>query len=208
MIRINKKNKKAEMGIGTLIIFIAMIFVAGVVAAVFVQTATSLQNKAFATADASKKSISTKVKVMHISADDGSDGTIENFKYEIKPIVGSEDIKLNESFLSIELSNHSVNLIYSNESCNNVTDASGDGYYTDASTGTGTFTVVYLTSANNHYDGYLLRGEMVKLCFSSPRDINEDEVVKIRFMPKYGTPSSTEFITPDVMTTQIVQVYP
>jgi archaellin len=39
-------NKKASMGIGSMIIFIAMILVAGVTASVMIQTMNSLQQQA------------------------------------------------------------------------------------------------------------------------------------------------------------------
>ena len=64
--------KKAEMGVGTLIIFIALLLVAAVAAGVLIQTAGSLQEKALSTGTQAKSQISTNAVTVEISATDGS----------------------------------------------------------------------------------------------------------------------------------------
>ncbi len=72
----------------------------------------------------------------------------------------------------------------------------------------GYFTAAYQTEGTNHVDGYVQRGDIVKLCYESPEIIKEDANVRIRLIPKIGTPTLTEFVTPDVMNTEIVYLYP
>lgn len=201
-------NKKAEMGVGTLILFIAMILVAGITASVLIQTGTSLQDQALSTAKSAQRSVSTKVEIIHITAEDGSEGNLNNFEEEIRLVPGSEGIKLEDALLTIDLSDDSASLVYSSEACLNVSDSSGDGYFTDSTNGNGTFTVKYLKSSDSHTIDYLLKGEIIKLCFSTPRSVGEDESLSFRFIPKYASSTSVEFLTPSVITTQLVQVYP
>ena len=202
------ESKRAEMGIGTLIIFIAMIFVAGVTASVFIQSASSLQSKALGTAKEARSSVSTGLMILHISADDGRDGKVENFEEEVKPLPGSDTVNLKDAIVSVVLKDDTVDLLFSDERCANVSDSSGDGYYTDAESGNGTFTLEYIQRGDDHVHGYLARGEMVKVCFSSPREIVEDEEIELRIVPKTGTVSTAGFVTPSVMTTKTVRLYP
>jgi hypothetical protein len=74
--------------------------------------------------------------------------------------------------------------------------------------GEGYFSVTYEQVGTNHVEGNLQRGDIIKICFESPRAINEDELVRLNFIPKIGTNSLTEFVTPDVISTERVYLYP
>ena len=72
------RGKKADIGIGTLILFIATLLVAAVAAGVLIQTAGSMQESATKTGSQVKSEIATSVKVVEVFAEDGSDGEIDD----------------------------------------------------------------------------------------------------------------------------------
>jgi len=74
--------------------------------------------------------------------------------------------------------------------------------------GEGYFSVIYETEGTNHVAGNLQRGDIVRLCYESPGEITEDELIRLNFIPKIGTPTLTEFITPDVISTERIYLYP
>jgi flagellin-like protein len=191
-------NKKAEMGVGTLIIFIAMLLVAAVAAGVLLHTAGSLQQKALLTGDASKAEISTNARVIEVSAVDGSDQTIENFSMQMKLSPGSDPIKLDEVTFTLNTDDSTTTLRYTNAS----------NFSTNATTETGTFTVEYLIQGNNFVEGNLQRGDVVRIGFAAATPLGQDEAVRLNFIPKVGTPTLTKFNTPDVMSTERVYLYP
>ncbi len=206
------------MGVGTLIIFIAMLLVAAVAAGVLLQTTGSLQQKALSTGQQSKGEISTNAKVIEVSAVDGTDQTVENFSMQMKLSPGSDPIKLSEVTLTFNTVNSTTTLIYrapTNTSvyCSNATAnltasqcagtaSAGSGSYT------GNFTVDYLINGTNHLDGNLQRGDVIRVYFDAPFSIAQDEAVRINFIPKIGTPTLVEFNTPDVISTERVYLYP
>ncbi|MFP4112166.1 MAG: archaellin/type IV pilin N-terminal domain-containing protein [Candidatus Woesearchaeota archaeon] len=198
-------NKRAETGIGTLIIFIAMLIVASITANVLIQTATSLQSKALLTGEQTKEAISTYAQVMAITASDGRDNTLEDFTYQIKLAPGSSDMRLDSALLEFSLSDTSVDLVYFDGDCEyNQTH----GYYTNETAKNGTFTLDYVKTVSNHKDGYLLSGEIVELCFRAPVSVGEDEDIEIRFVPRVGIPVSTEFRSPNVITRTYERLFP
>ena len=200
------KNKRAEMGIGTLIIFIAMLLVAAVAAGVLIQTNAALQEKALTTGDQAKGQISTNARVIEVSAIDGSDGDLEVFNQIIKLSPGSEAIKFDQILLTLNTFNTTTTLTYCGTGCPN-TNTYG-GYLTNNATGVGNFTVEYLQRGSNPVDGNLQRGDVVRLYYQAPRDIGEDEQVRLNFIPKIGTPTLTEFITPEVISEERIYLYP
>ena len=74
--------------------------------------------------------------------------------------------------------------------------------------GEGFFTVEYLQRGTNPVNGNLQTGDVIKIYYESPRHVQEDEEVRINFIPKIGTPTLTQFITPEVISTQRVYLYP
>jgi archaeal flagellin FlaB len=205
--RLNNMKKKADMGIGTLIIFIAMMLVASGVAYVFYQTATSLQNKALNVAESSRKSISTRLDFVHISGET-FENKIEHLYADVRLSPSSDPINLENSILMFSLSDISINLHYSNNSCKNVSSFNEDGFFTDMENKNGTFSVEYISVSNSHSPGYLQRGEFLKICFSSPYPIQNDKQFELKFVSLNGNPTTVKVFTPYIITTKFVKLYP
>lgn len=189
------KNKKAESGIGTLIIFIAMLLVAAVAAGVLIQTMGSLQNKALTTGQQSKAQISTHMEVVSMTGLDGSDGNIENVSLVMKLAAGSESIQFKELIMTVDTISKFATLSYVNDTA--VYDATNSSYM-----------VEYLQNGTNHKDGYLVRGDVAQLLVKLPSALNEDEEVRFDLIPKVGVPTALQVTMPDIMTQYRVHLYP
>ncbi|MEM4267356.1 MAG: archaellin/type IV pilin N-terminal domain-containing protein [Candidatus Woesearchaeota archaeon] len=305
--------KKAEMGVGTLIVFIAMLLVAAVAAGVLIQTAGSLQERALATGQQARAQISTNARVIEVSATDGRGGNLTDFQEIVKLSPGSDPIKLEQVIFTFNTKDYTSTLKYkgTNGICqknningyntwnveeidddvtngvNNYTleedlddDGANDYVYvanetsltfnlssagvinvqitdiTNASEtpvllsvssatianasetfgyvtlagytyanytisgnatfqitpykkGQGYFVAIYEQEGTNHVPGNLQRGDIIRLCFEAPGpEIVEDEEVRLNFIPKIGTATLTQFVTPDVISTERVYLYP
>ena len=190
-------NKRGEMGVGTLIIFIALLLVAAVAAGVLIQTAGSLQQRALATGTQATGQISTNAQVIEVSAVDGTI-IMENFSVIMKLAPGSNAIELDSVTLSFGTSNTTTTYIYSGNASYIVTGASENG----------TFGISYLQTGTNAQEGVLVRGDVIRLEVRAPRAITSGEDVRLNFIPKTGTATLTTFTVPDVISTQRVYLYP
>jgi len=113
-------SRRAEMGIGTLIIFIALLLVAAIAAGVLIQTSGSLQEKALTTGDQAKGQIATNIRVVEVSATDGSDGSLNEFYQLVKLAPGSDAIKISQALLTMNTFDKTATLKYKgvNGTCN------------------------------------------------------------------------------------------
>ena len=200
------KKKKGEMGIGTLIIFIAMILVAAIAAGVLIRTATSLQSKALLTGERSKEQVSTGLMATMLYAENAtSDHQVDEFYQKTKLVPGSGALKFDEMTIMFVTKDQKVNLEYRSGSC---TKSASSGFYTNTTAGIAYYTVEYLEQGENYQAGYLQRGDLVKICYQAPREISEDETISISLVPKVGNPLTIETATPNVMTDEKVILYP
>lgn len=104
--------KNAEMGVGTLIVFIAMLLVAAVAAGVLIQTASSLQEKSLSTGQQATSQISTNAETIEVSATDGRDTYLNDFNQLMKLAPGSDEIKLSDVIFTFNTKDKTATLKY------------------------------------------------------------------------------------------------
>lgn len=103
------EDDEAAVGIGTLIVFIAMILVAAVAASVIIQTAENLQQRAYAVGKQTIRDVSSGLHVIDVTGyTDTNKSKIEYLAIAISPRAGSLDIDLNRTLLYLKLNNFSV----------------------------------------------------------------------------------------------------
>jgi flagellin FlaB len=305
------KNKRAEMGVGTLIIFIAMLLVAAIAASVLIQTISSLQQKSLTTGEQATTQISTNAQTVEVSATNGQNGNLTDFQQLLKLSPGSDPIKLSQVIFTfntndktstlkyrgtdsicekndvdgyntwnVEIVTSGINTIaiapaytlaedFDDDSAADTAyvNATGDGLVINLSTaglfnislgmdlgvpgpitvtqtpitngtivygyveisgtttdadslngssvvitpyhiGEGYFSVTYEQTGTNWINGNLQRGDLIRLCYEAPGMLGEDEEVRLNFIPKIGTATLTLFVSPDVISTERVYLYP
>jgi flagellin FlaB len=116
-------DDEADVGIGTLIVFIAMVLVAAVAASVLMQTAENLQQRAYAVGKQTIRDVSTGLRVIGVTGyTDVNKTKLEYLAIAITPRAGSYDVDLNKTLLYIQLDNYSVLSLNLASKANRVTE--------------------------------------------------------------------------------------
>jgi len=194
MRRIKREEEEGAMGVGTLIVFIAMVLVAAVAASVLISTANKLQQQAQKTGDQAIQEVSTAFAVKDVVLQDvGTNGDYETIIIRYKLAAGAPEQDLSNTLIKVSNSNQSFSISADNTGTVNVYDESG-------STSGGTIlaqgymaeNTITINSPNNGVDGL------------EPMGTQEDMTIKI--IPKHGTPTLEKFSTPPVMSDTIIEV--
>ena len=185
-------HKKAEMGMGTLIIFIAMILVAAVAASVLITTTGSLQNKALDTGRSTTQEVGTSIQVIDIYGEDGTTNTsLDDFYTTLKLSAGSDPVRFTDVLLTLGLSDMTADYIY-----NGSIDCLNKSTFNTSSVGYG---VRYSIAGSDNRTGYLTRGDVATVCFRAPRAIGESSIFVMNIIPKVGSPRMIQTTTPDLI---------
>jgi len=147
--RILKNKEVGSIGIGAMIVFIAMILVAGIAASVLIQTSTKLEMQSLKTGTETIAEVATGVLVEGIEGHNTS-GLIDLMGIELMARAGSFDVDLSQ--IVVELSNSSAKVIlrYS-ENLLNLTDVEGNVFnFSSGFTGADTthFSIIVLQDAD------------------------------------------------------------
>jgi flagellin FlaB len=97
-----RKKDVGAMGIGAMIIFIAMVLVAGIAAAVLIQSANRLEIQAMETGEQTKKEVATGVHILDVEGHkNGTNGNIDYMTITIATRAGAGDVDLTQAFVEI-----------------------------------------------------------------------------------------------------------
>ena len=104
-----------SIGIGAMIVFIAMVLVAGIAASVLIQTSTTLESQALATGRETTDEVASGIAVFDILgyADTGSSADLSKLAIGIRPRAGSDGIDIGETYLELSDTTTKVILNYS-----------------------------------------------------------------------------------------------
>jgi len=216
-------SNRAQVGIGTLIIFIAMVLVAAVAAAVLIQTSGVLQQKA---------------EIVKILGYDGSapGGEITKLAIMVAPSSGTQSIDMNEVVLTLSNgtgvrdfaydSNLFVNktnatagnfdIFSTTTSGDYIVSAAGDKLYPkdDASVDTygSKFGIVVLKDADNSTTSStptLNEGDKVILTINlatNGMNLSTRTTVTGTIKPEYGAPAVISFVTPTAYVDKVMEL--
>lgn len=218
IIKILKKKDVGAIGIGAMIVFIAMVLVAGIAASVLIQTSSTIQLQAMSTGQKTTAEVSSGIEVYDIEGKlNVTNGTKYDLKYlaiGVKVRPGAEGIDLNNSFVLLSDGVTKALLRYGgyNDADLYVSSASGDIFgVLDSDDWNKTDRETFAIAVLQDYDGSikqatptLNRGDKaIILIRCSPlingtfgREIPERVEVTGQVVPEVGSPGIIHFTTP------------
>ena len=173
-----RKNKRGEMGVGTMIIFIAMILVAAVAASVLISTAHSVREQAQSTGEDAIANVASGFIIQGIIGEvNDTSNQIDNLTIYVKLAAGSP---------AIDMSN--VVIFYTDgevmRTLSKGDEATNDTFKWEAVSGeTG--------------DDRVPAGVLVNITIGTQLALEPGTHVLIKIMPQNGQPTISEFTTPE-----------
>jgi len=123
--RILKEKDVGSIGIGAMIVFIAMVLVAGIAASVLISTSTSLEMQALKTGKESIAEVASGIKVECVEGYQAS-SLITKMAIEVASRAGSPDVDLGEAVVEISDSSNKYVLVFSDTARTVAADVNGD----------------------------------------------------------------------------------
>ncbi len=195
-------NQKAEAGIGSLILFIALVLVAAAAAAVFITTTSNLQGKAISSASGVQKQVADGVMMLEMWGENATqdNGYIGDIYFKIKLQPGSDAIVLNNSIVGVSIdAGHQTYKFNQSSGCSyaNLTASAAVGNK-------------FLITPRINYarGGYLQDGDIIDVCVRLPQNISGDSHLSVQFFPPFGAATTLSITTPSVMSDNKIPLYP
>jgi len=220
LLKILKTKDVGSIGIGAMIVFIAMVLVAGIAASVLIQTSTNLETQALRTGSDTTGEVSSGVAVFDVLGyTESSNYDISKIAIGIRPRAGSQEIDIAQIF--VELSNSSVKVLLNYSSTyykepdgkdNIFAEACFPDYGNDSDGDAYQFGVLVIEDADDSLSSgtpVMNRGDKVYLCVNTTGthgNLSERTDVWGIVVPEEGSPGIMSFKTPASYTDNVMDL--
>ncbi|WP_456396412.1 flagellin [Thermococcus sp.] len=202
--RILQRRKRGAIGIGTLIVFIAMVLVAAVAAAVLINTSGYLQQRAMATGRQTTQEVSTGIKIDAVTGYAPSANNLTMMTIEVSLQAGSTPIDLNQTKIYLDDGQKQVVLAYVNAKATlsgsmfDTTLAAWNSSKVDSSH----FGILIVQDADSSLNGNiptLTTGDIALLTVNLTAvfgGVEPRTPITIKIVPESGAPGYAKVVTP------------
>jgi flagellin FlaB len=206
-------NDMGAIGIGAMIVFIAMVLVAGIAASVLIQTSTRLESQAMSTGEETTAEVATGLAVEDIKGYAASSEDLKYLAIEIRSRAGSQEVDLSNAFIELSDSNIKIIMTYNSSLFTNNSDIDGNLFTSTFYDGldSNQFSVVVLEDADGSLSSstpVINRGDSVVLTINVGdadgfNQISERTDVWGMVVPEEGSPGIIAFRTPASFTDNV-----
>jgi flagellin FlaB len=188
-----KRDRRGEMGVGTMIIFIAMILVSAVAASVLIGTANKVREQAQNTGDQAINNVASGFVVQDVTGTVNAGNTsITDLTIQMRLQAGSPNI--NMDLVSVQFVTSATNNMLAFAD-GKAAAAKGTAYGAD-STGSGPW------SGTNHV---VQQGDMITVTITGLA-LGYSTSASVKIVPAYGTSTLVSFVTPSYYASTLVNL--
>ena len=195
-----KKDKRAEMGVGTMIIFIAMVLVAAVAASVLISTANKVREQAQNTGDQAINNVASGFVVQDVTGQVLADrSAIKNLTVQLRLQAGSPAV--NMAKVTVQFISGTTNNMMQMQA----TGAPTTSLYTANQTLAKSNSVT--TWGSNNY--VVQQGDLITISICNGAHslgLGFTQSATIKIVPAYGSPTMINFVTPSYYNTDFVNL--
>jgi flagellin FlaB len=212
-----KEDDLGDMGIGAMIVFIAMVLVAGIAASVLIQTANRLEIQAMTTGQETTREVSTGLAVVDIEGQNDGSGVITQMTITVRARAGSGDIDLSQTIIEMTDGTVKTLLTYNPTArqFNLSTDESGDifatGFWNMSNEEFGILVLQDEDSSLTASNPVINRGDLVMLCINTDvcfaPGLAPRSDIRGLVSPEQGASGIFAFRVPSSLTEQVYDLY-